>query len=103
VQVKVTVTRKVTVLQLKDVPVSALVEPGQSVVISVEPATVDVELTGRPGVAILPEEARQVSVMADCAKLVAPGTFVVPLRVFAGNDVGAAATPATVRVIMTLK
>jgi YbbR domain-containing protein len=103
VQVKVTVTRKVSVRQLKSVPVSAVVEPGQWVAIQVEPATVDVELTGKPGAVISPEDSRQVRVVADCVGLVAPGTFVVPVRVFAGNDVGAVATPETVRVVMTLK
>lgn len=104
VQVKVVVTRKVAVRQLKAVPVSAVVEPGQAVAIDVDPATVDVELTGRPGAAAPTlDESRQVRVVADCVGLVAPGTFVVPVRVFAGNDVGAVATPETVRVIMTLK
>lgn len=104
VQVRVVVTRKVSVRQLKGVPVSAVVEPGPAVAIDVEPATVDVELTGHPGVsAPTPEESRKVRVVADCVGLVAPGTFMVPVRVFAGNDVGAVATPETVRVIMTLK
>jgi len=104
VQVRVALTRKVSVRRLKGVPVSAVVEPGQTVAIAVDPATVDVELTGRSGEALPPpEEVRQVRVVADCVGLAAPGTFVVPVRVFAGNDVGAVATPETVRVIMSLK
>jgi len=104
VQVKVTLTSKESIRQMKAVPVGAVVEPGQSMAVDVDPATVDVELRGRPGVAVLPaEEARQVRVVADCAGLAAPGSFVVPVRVFAGNDVTATASPETVRVTLTLK
>jgi YbbR domain-containing protein len=103
VQVKVVVTHKVSARQLKGVPVRALVEPGQSVAISVEPAVVDVELIGKPGVVISTNEEHQVRAVADCAELVAPGTFIVPVRVSTGNNVSAVATPETVRVVMTLK
>jgi YbbR domain-containing protein len=103
VQVRVLVTHKVSSRRLKGVPVRALVEPGQSVAINVEPATVDVELMGKPGVAISPDTERQVRVVADCAELVAPGTFVVPVRVSVSNDMNAVASPEMVRVTMTLK
>ncbi len=104
VQVKVELTRKEAFRQLKGLRVHAVVEPGQILAIDVEPPVVDVELSVRPGVAALPaDEGRQVRAVADCTGLVAPGSFVVPVRVFAGNDVRATVNPETVKVTLSLK
>lgn len=104
VQVKVELTRKEAFRQLKDVRVNAVVETGTPMVVEVDPPTVDVELSVRPGMAALPaDEVRRVAVVADCVGLLAPGTFAVPVRVFAGSDVRATARPETVKVTLTLK
>lgn len=104
VQVRVELTRKDAIRQFKGVPVSAVVEPGQTVVTEIEPPMVDVELSVRSGV-VMPEgnEGRPVRAVADCTGLVAPGTFVVPIRVFAGHDAKASASPETVRVTLTVR
>ncbi len=104
VQVRVEITRKDSVRQFKGVAVSAVIEPGQTVVTDIDPAMVDVELSVRSGDR-MPEgdTARPVRAVADCTGLVAPGTFVVPVRVFAGHDAKATASPETVKVTLAVK
>jgi hypothetical protein len=71
--------------------------------IDIQPPTVDIVLMGRVSGVQPPEEGRLVRALVDCVGLVAPGEFVVPVRVLAGADVTAVARPETVRVIVTQK
>jgi YbbR domain-containing protein len=103
VQVKVSLTRRNATLERKNVPVSAILDPGRMLGIDIQPPTVDIVLMGRVSGVQPPEEGRLVRALVDCVGLVAPGEFVVPVRVLAGVDVSAVARPETVRVIVTQK
>ena len=101
VQVKVTFVSQAGGKEWKAVPVKAVVDPGQGVTIDIEPATVDVVVTGRSNELALVDTA-QLRVFADCTGLSAPGTHTVPVRVHAGTA-GARANPDTVRVTLSAK
>ena len=101
VQVKVTLASQTGGRELKAVPVKAVVDPGQGVTIDIEPATVDVVVTGRSNELASLETAR-LRVFADCTGLSAPGTHMVPVRIHAGTA-GARANPDTVRVTLSTK
>jgi YbbR domain-containing protein len=103
VQVKVNLTRRNATLERKGVAVNAIMDPGRTLGIDIEPPTVDIVLMGRaPGVPTT-EEGRLVRALVDCVGLVAPGEFVVPVRVLAGADFSAVTRPETVRVVVTQK
>jgi YbbR domain-containing protein len=103
VQVRVTLTRRNATLERKGVPVSAVVDPGRTLEIDIQPPTVDVVLMSQASGVKLQEEGRPVRAFIDCVGLVAPGEFTVPVRVIAGADVSAVARPDSVRVTLSQK
>lgn len=82
-------------------PVKAVVDPGQAVTIDIEPSAVDVVVTGRSNV-LAQAEASHLRVFADCSGLTAPGTYTLPVRVYAGSA-EAVARPDAVRVTLSVK
>lgn len=101
VAASVTIERKPGNRTWKGVPVTALIRPGRSVKVELQPAAVDVTATGNnqllDGLA-----ADQVKVFVDCEKLDTGVTYDLPLTVYAGAgaEVTAAAAPAVVRVVL---
>jgi YbbR domain-containing protein len=101
VQVKVTIVTRTGGKEWKAMPVKAVVDPGQAVTIDIEPSAVDVVVTGRSNV-LAQAETGQLCVFANCSGLSAPGTYTVPVRVYAGSA-EAFARPDQVSVTLNVK
>ncbi len=101
VQVRVAIVMRTGGKEWKAMPVKAVVDPGQAVTIDIEPSAVDVVVTGRSNV-LAQAEASHLRVFADCSGLTAPGTYTLPVRVYAGSA-EAVARPDAVRVTLSVK
>lgn len=101
VQVKVSIITRSGGKEWKAMPVKAVIDPEQSVAIDIEPSAVDVVVTGRSNV-LAQAETGHLCVFADCSGLSAPGTYTVPVRVYAGSA-EASARPDTVSVTLSVK
>lgn len=101
VQVRVNLITRTGGREWAGIPVKAVVDPGQAVTIDIEPSTVDVVVTGRSNDLALAQSGR-LRALVDCSGLTAPGTYTVPVRVYAGAG-EARATPAEVRVTLNAK
>lgn len=102
VQVKVVITRKNVGRQWKNVPVNAVIEPGEPLDLAVEPTAVDVVLTGRLNEDVAADKL-QIRAYADCIGVNTPGVYTVPVRVYvSGGGAVAVASPDTVKVTVRL-
>lgn len=97
VQVKVTIAGKSAGQLWKNIPVSAVVESGSSLVVDLDPLTVDVIATGRIDTSATGEKF-QVRAFADCIGLTVPGVYTVPVHVNVTGDAMAVARPDVVKV-----
>lgn len=97
VQVKVTIAGKSAGRLWKNIPVSAVVESGSSLVVDLDPLTVDVIATGRMETSAAGEKF-QVRAYADCIGLTVPGVYTVPVHVNVTGDAMAVARPDVVKV-----
>ena len=101
VQVKVTIAGKSTGQLWKNIPVSAVVESGSSLVVDLDPLTVNVIATGRMDISATGEKF-QVRAYADCIGLTIPGVYTVPVHVNVTGDAMAVARPDVVKVTVRL-
>lgn len=101
VQVKVTIAGKSAGRLWKDVPVSAVVESGSSLVVDLDPLTVDVISTGRADTSPAGEKF-QIRALADCIGLTVPGVYTVPVQVNVTGDAVAVARPDVVKVTVRM-
>ncbi len=101
VQVKVTIAGKTAEHMWKNIPVSAVVESGSSLVVDLDPLTVDVIATGRMDTTATTEKF-QVRAFADCIGLTVPGVYTVPVHVNVTGDAMAVARPDSVKVTVRL-
>ncbi|MEI6169073.1 MAG: CdaR family protein [bacterium] len=101
VQVKVTIAGKSAGQLWKNIPVSAVVESGSSLVVDLDPLSVDVIATGRIDTSAAGEKF-QVRAFADCIGLTLPGVYTVPVHVNVTGDAMAVARPDVVKVTVRL-
>jgi YbbR domain-containing protein len=103
VQVRVVIAARPSTVQTDGVAVTAVVDPGQSAPVTIEPPAVTVRLTGRSN-ELAALSWREVRVFADCSGLEGAATYTVPLRVYlpARSAVVARTEPETVRVTCRL-
>jgi YbbR domain-containing protein len=101
VMVKVTIAGKSAGHLWKNIPVSAVVESGSSLVVDLDPLTVDVITTGRMDTTATMEKF-QVRAFADCIGLTVPGVYTVPVHVNVTGDAMAVARPESVKVTVRL-
>ncbi len=101
VQVKVTIAGKSAGQLWKNIPVSAVVESGSSLVVDLDPLSVDVIATGRIDTSTTGEKF-QVRAFADCIGLTLPGVYTVPVHVNVTGDAMAVARPDAVKVTVRL-
>lgn len=101
VQVKVIISGRSAGQQWKNIPVNTIIEPGHTLVVEVDPPSVDVTLTSRLNETIAPE-AVQLRVFADCIGLNTPGSYTVPVQVHSSGATTAVASPNTVKVTVRL-
>ena len=102
VQVKVVISGRSAGQQLKNIPVNTVIEPGHTLIIEVDPPSVDVTLTSRLNETIAPEGV-QIRVFADCIGLNTPGSYTVPVHVHSSGATTAVASPNTVKVTVKLQ
>lgn len=101
VQVKVTIAGKSSGQLWKNIPVSAVVESGSSLLFDLDPLTVDVITTGRLDTTPAGDKF-QVRALADCIGLTVPGVYTVPVQVNITGDTMAVARPDVVKVTVRL-
>ncbi|MEI6564829.1 MAG: CdaR family protein [bacterium] len=101
VQVKITIAGKSTGQLWKNIPVSAIVDPGRLLVMDLDPPSVDVITTGRLETSAVADKL-QIRAFADCIGLTVPGVYTVPIRVHVTGDVTALARPEVVKVTVRL-
>lgn len=101
VQVKVSISGKSAGQLWKNIPVSAVVESGSSLVVDLDPLSVDVIATGRIDTSTAGEKF-QVRAFADCIGLTVPGVYTVPVHVNVTGEAMAVARPDVVKVTVRL-
>lgn len=101
VQVKVTISGKTIGKQWKNIPVNAVIEPGHSLVVDVDPPSVDVLVSGRMNGTVSADKL-QVRAFADCIGLSTPGVYTVPVRAHITGDATAVAIPDLVKVTVRM-
>lgn len=101
VQVKVTLAGKSSGQLWKNIPVSAVVESGSTLLVDLDPTTVDVITTGRIDTSPAGDKF-QVRALADCIGLTLPGVYTVPVQVSVTGDAVAVARPDVVKVTVRL-
>ena len=101
VQVKVGISSKTVGRQWKNIPVNAVVETGHSLVVEVDPPSVDVSITGRLSASESADKL-QIRAFADCVGLGTPGVYTVPVRVHIAGDAKAVASPDAVKVTIRM-
>lgn len=101
VQVKVSIAGKSAGQLWKNIPVSAVVESGSSLVVDLDPLSVDVIATGRIDTSAAGEKF-QVRAFADCIGLTLPGVYTVPVHVNVTGDAMAVARPDVVKVTVRM-
>ena len=101
VQVHVSLVTRTGGREWAAVPVKAVVDPGQAVAIDIDPATVDVAVSGRSN-DLAQAEISRVHAVVDCVGLSVPGSYTLPVHVYAGAA-QARATPTEVRVTLGVK
>lgn len=97
VQVKVVISGKSNGQSLKNIPVSAILDPGPMMVVDIIPPTVEVILKGRLADQLSMEHPR-IKAFADCTGLTSPGVYVMPVHVHSSMGGDAAVVPETVKV-----
>jgi len=100
VQVKVTIAGKSAGQLWKNIPVSAVVESGSSLLVDLDPLSVDVIATRIDP--LVTGEKFQVRAFADCIGLTVPGVYTVPVHVNVTGDSMAVARPDVVKVTVRL-
>jgi YbbR domain-containing protein len=104
VEVHVTIAGRSTGREWKQVPVTAMVAPGRSLYVELDPPRVDVVASGRAS-DLETIDIGAIRVFADCVGLNGPGTCTLPVHVFlpTGRNVTAVTRPDAVRVTVELR
>ncbi len=97
VQVKIAIAGKNAGHLWKNISVSAVVESGSSLLVDLDPSSVDVIATGQMESSATGEKF-QVRAFADCIGLTLPGVYTVPVHVNVTGDAMAVARPDVVKV-----
>lgn len=104
VQVKVRIVAKSETLELKDMPITALVNPGQAIKTTLSPAKVAISFTGNTE-ALAKIQQAGIRAFVDCESLSPGMPYALPVKIHIASDldVKASASPEFIQVTIDTK